>query len=72
MRRRKGWIALAAVALVGGCARPAPPREVVVAPVRGRAVVERAPVVPCKTTDLVLATVSQCGDGGLKLGVAAE
>lgn len=63
---------LAAFALVGGCARPAPPQETVAVPVRRGAVVERSGAVACSTTSLVLATVSQCGEGGLKFGVATE
>ena len=72
MPRRRGWIALALLALVGGCARPAPPQDLAAVPARGRPVAQRTGVVPCSTTYVVLATVSQCGDGGLKFGVAAE
>ncbi len=72
MRRRRGWIALAALALVGGCAHPAPHQELAAVPAQRRPVVERTGVVPCSTTYVVLATVSQCGEGGLKFGVAAE
>ena len=77
MGRRRGSMTLAALALVGsaslgGCARPAPPQETVVVPARRGAVVERSPAVACTTTSLGIATVSRCGEGGLKFGVAAE
>lgn len=72
MRRVMGSLALtgslAALAGLGGCAS-APPTETAV---RGQAAAARAQVVPCSTTWLVLATVSKCGSGGLKFGVAAE
>lgn len=72
MARRMGWFALAASVLVGGCARTAPPEATAAVPAHGRAVAQRTPVVGCSTTYLVLATVSKCGDGGFRLGVAAE
>ena len=65
-------MALAALALVGGCARPAPPQAVVAVPAQGRVAASRTPVVACSTTHLGIATVSGCGDAGLRLGVAAE
>jgi hypothetical protein len=65
-------LALVGLAALGGCARPAPPQEVVVVPARRGAVVERSPAIACTTTSLVIATVSRCGEGGLKFGVAAE
>ena len=68
MRRVMGSLALAALAGLAGCASPPPPE----AAIRGPAALARAPVVPCTTTWLVLATVSTCGSGGLKFGVAAE
>ncbi len=71
MPRRMGWFALAALALIGGCARTASP-EATVVPAHGRIVAGRTPVVGCSTTYLVLATVSKCGDGGFSLGVAGE
>lgn len=70
MRHRRGWAALAAVALLGGCAQAPQPQPV--GAVRGRPVAERAGVVDCATTYLVIATVSRCGSGGLKMGVAAD
>ena len=77
MGRRRGSMVLAALALagfagLGGCARPAPPQEMVVVPARRGAIVERSPAVACSTTSLVLATVSRCGEGGFRFGVAAE
>lgn len=72
MRRVTGWIALAALALLGGCAHPAPPQGAAAVPRRGQPVALRSPAVACSTTYLVLATVSQCGEGGLRFGVAAE
>ncbi|WP_237477603.1 hypothetical protein [Lichenibacterium dinghuense] len=68
MRRVMGTLALAALAGLGGCASAPPPE----AAVRGQPTAARAQVVPCSTTWLVLATVSRCGSGGLKFGVAAE
>ncbi len=72
MRRLMGPLALAAslstLAGLGGCAS-APPTE---AALRGQPAAARAQVVPCSTTWLVLATVSKCGSGGLKFGVATE
>ena len=68
MRRVMGSLALAALAMLGGCAS-APPDE---AALRGQAVAQRSAAVPCTTTWLVLATVSKCGSGGLKFGVATE
>lgn len=72
MRRVTGSLALAALALVGGCASPAPPQDLAGSPARRGAVASRTPVVPCSTTYLVLATVSHCGADGFKLGVAGE
>ena len=69
MRGVMGSLALAALALLGGCASPPPPE----AAVRGEVAAARSPAVPCTTTWLVLATVSKCGAGGpLKFGVATE
>lgn len=68
MRRVMGSLVLAALAMLGGCAS-APPSE---AALRGQDVAQRSAVVPCTTTWLVLATVSKCGSGGLKIGVATE
>ena len=68
MRRVMGSLALAAMAGLGGCASAPPPE----AALRGQAVSERARVVPCTTTWLVLATVSKCGSDGLKFGVGTE
>ena len=65
-------LALVGLAGLGGCARPAPPQEVVVVPARRGAVVERSPAVACTTTSLGIATVSRCGEGGFRFGVAAE
>lgn len=69
MQRVMGSAALAALAVLGGCATPPPPS---VAQVRGQAVAQRSPPVACTTTRLVLATVSQCGADGMKFGVATE
>lgn len=69
MRRVMGSLALAAAAALGGCASAPPPTE---AALRGQGVAQRAAVVPCTTTWLVLATVSRCGSDGLKFGVGAE
>lgn len=69
MRRVMGSLALAALAVLGGCASAPPPTEAVL---RGQGVAQRSPVVPCTTTWLVLATVSKCGSGGLKFGVGTE
>ena len=68
MRRVMGSLALAALAALGGCASAPPPA----AALRGQDVAQRSPVVPCTTTWLVLATVSKCGSGGLRFGVATE
>ena len=68
MRHRTGWLALAATALLGGCAQ-AP--QGAAAP-GARPVADRAGVVDCSTTYLMIATVSHCGSAGLKLGVAGE
>ena len=57
-----------ALAVLGGCASPPPPE----AALRGQGVAVRSAVVPCTTTWLVLATVSRCGAGGLRFGVATE
>ncbi|MGI4768660.1 MAG: hypothetical protein ACRYGP_26775 [Janthinobacterium lividum] len=72
MRRRRGWLALAALVLLAGCAGPTPPEDLAAVPVKGRPVAQRTGVVPCSTTYVVIATVSQCGGGGFGLGVAAE
>ncbi len=69
MRRVMGSLALAALAALGGCASAPPPPE---AALRGQDAAHRSPVVPCTTTWLVLATVSKCGSGGLRFGVATE
>ena len=68
MRRIMGSLALAAATALGGCASAPPPE----AALRGQGVAQRSPAVPCTTTWLVLATVSKCGSGGLKFGVATE
>lgn len=72
MRRCRGWLALAALALVGGCAGPTPLQQSAAVPVKGRPVAQSTGVVPCSSTYVVIATVSQCGEGGFNLGVAAE
>lgn len=69
MRHRTAWAALAAAALLGGCAG-APPQQA--GTLGGTPVAERPGVVPCSTTSLGIATVSRCGAAGLKMGVAAE
>lgn len=69
MRHAMGSLALAALAVLGGCANTPPPQE---AALRGQGVSQRTAVVPCTTTWLVLATVSKCGSGGLKFGVGTE
>lgn len=65
MRLGRAGAVLAALALLGGCANTAAQQAGPVADVR-------APGVACTTTYLVLATVSKCGAGGLKFGVATE
>lgn len=70
MRHRTGWMALAAVALLGGCAQAPQPQDL--GAVRGRPIAERAAAVDCSTTYLVIATVSRCGAAGFKLGVAGD
>ncbi len=72
MRRRRGWLALAALVLVGGCAGPTPPQNLAAVSSQGHPVATRTGVVPCSTTYVVIATVSQCGGGGFTMGVAAE
>jgi hypothetical protein len=64
-----GSAALAALAVLGGCASAPPPS---VAEVRGQGIAQRSPPVACTTTWLVLATVSKCGADGMKFGVATE
>ncbi len=72
MRHRRGWLAVATLVLVGGCAGPTPPQDLAAVSAKGRPVVQRTDVVPCSTTYVVIATVSQCGGGSFNLGVAAE
>jgi DNA mismatch repair protein MutH len=72
MRRHKGWLALAALALVGGCAGPSPSQDLAAGSAQGRPVAQRTGVVPCSTHGVVIATVSNCGGGAFDLGVAAE
>lgn len=70
MRHRTGWLALAALALLGGCAQS--PQPQVVAAAGGRPVADRTGTVACSTTYVVIATVARCGSAGLKLGVAGD
>ncbi len=61
-------LTLAMFVMLGGCASQ-PPTE---AALRGQPVAASSTVVPCSTTYLVLATVSECGSGGLRFGVGTE
>lgn len=69
MRHRTAWAALAAAALLSGCAG-SPSQQA--GTLGARPVAERPGVVPCSTTSVVIATVSRCGAAGLKMGVAAD
>ena len=72
MPRRRGWIALTALALLGGCAPPPAQQDASAEPSRGKLAASRSPVVNCATKDIGIATVSKCGTGGLRFGVATE
>ena len=61
---------LAMFVMLGGCANDvAPQKDVTIGGAKPTAQLAR---VDCSTTYLVLATLSKCGAGGIKFGVATE
>ena len=71
MRHGKRLTALVALLLVGGCAHSYQPQQASVAPV-GTKVVGRSAVIPCSTTNIGIANVSNCGSGFSILSASAE
>ena len=67
MRRQTGWIALAALTLLGGCAQAVPPPAASAPRVRTRAAATPTRGFDCTTHDFYLFTTSSCGDGGFRL-----
>ena len=72
MRYGKRLMALVALLLVGGCAHSYERQQASVAPVATRAVAQRSAVIPCSTTNIGIANVSNCGSGISILSASAE
>ena len=67
MWRRRGWIGLAALVLLGGCAQAVPPPAASTPAVRTRSAVRPTRGFDCTTHNYGLFTTSNCGDGGFQL-----
>ena len=72
MQYRKTLMALVALLFVGGCAQGYAPQQVSVAPVGTKVVAQRNAVIPCSTTNIGIANVSNCGSGVSILSASAE
>lgn len=68
--QQRRLLTLAMLVMLGGCANDVAPREDMT--IGGAKPIADRGRVDCSTTYLVLATVSKCGSGGIKFGVAAE
>ena len=72
MRTCKRLIALVALLLVGGCAHSYQPQQASVAPQGTKVVAQRSASIPCSTTNIGIANVSNCGSGFSILSASAE
>ena len=72
MRYWKRLTALGALLLVGGCAHTYQPQQASVAPAAPKVVALRSATIPCSTTNIGIANVSNCGSGYSILSASAE
>ena len=73
MRDCKRLVALLALLLVGGCAHGyQPQQQASVVPPGTKVVAQRSPAIPCSTTNIGIANVSDCGSGFSILSASAE
>ena len=72
MRTCKRLMAVVALLLVGGCAHSYQPQQVSVAPAGSQGVAQRSAAIPCSTTNIGIANVSNCGSGYSILSASAE
>ena len=72
MRYWKKLMALVALLLVGGCAHSYQAQQASVAPQGTKVVTERSAAIPCSTTNIGIANVSNCGSGYSILSASAE
>ncbi len=72
MRYWKRLTALFALLLVGGCAHSYQPQQASVAPAGTKVVAQRTAPIPCSTTNIGIANVSNCGSGFSVLSASAE
>ena len=72
MRSCKRLTAFVALLLVGGCAHSYQPQQASVAPPRTNVVAQRSASIPCSTTNIGIANVSNCGSGYSILSASAE
>ena len=72
MRTCKRLMAVVALLLVGGCAHSYQPQQASVAPPGAQGVAQRSAAIPCSTTNIGIANVSNCGSGYSILSASAE
>ena len=72
MRDCKRLMALVALLLVGGCAHSYQPQQANAAAPGTKVVAQRSPAIPCTTTNIGIANVSDCGAGFSILSASAE
>ena len=72
MRTCKRLMAVVALLLVGGCAHSYQPQQASVAPAGSQGVAQRSAAIPCSTTNIGIANISNCGSGYSILSASAE